>query len=331
MGVKEQEARNRVRILSDLHISQLPWWGQRVTLLRGSGRPDLLSQFKDALDLVRLARRHDVVITANVRNALALGLFKRLTFRRKPRHMMVEMRLDDQVPGLAWQAKLRLQRFAYATVDRMCVSAHRERTMYSQRLRVPLERTQFVPWHTNVLQPGRQDGLEGYVLSAGRTGRDWKTLAAAVTGTDIPVVVVCDRKAAQGVSFPPNVTVLMDIPYDRYRELLRRARAVILPLEPHVYSSGQVVILEAMALAKPLIVSKVVGTEDYVQDGKTGLLVEPENPLSLRQALQRLLSDPQLETALTENGLQEVMRRHTLDGYARTIIGVAEELVGSGA
>ena len=62
---------------------------------------------------VRSAGRYDVFISANVRNALALGLFKRLTGRRRPLLMMTEMRLDDPMPGAKWRLKIALQRFTY--------------------------------------------------------------------------------------------------------------------------------------------------------------------------------------------------------------------------
>ena len=66
---------------------------------------------------------------------------------------------------------------------------------------------------------------------------------------------------------------------------------VLVPLEAHVYSSGQVVILEAMALGKPVITSRVLGTEDYVVDGVDGLLVPPADAEALRQAMLAFLND----------------------------------------
>lgn len=318
-------ARGPVSIVTDLHVPQIEWWQRRMLVLPapGVGWRAFLS---GAWATIKTGLRHDVVISANVRNSLAMGFVKRLFGLRWPRLMMVEMRLDDPPPGLRWRLKVALQRFSYAKVDLMCVSARKEREQYAERLRVPLERLRFIPWHTNVLQPRHHPATENVIFSAGRTGRDWQTLARAVAGLATPVVVVCSKSDAERVSFPANVTVLTDIPYARYRELLSAARVVLIPLEPHVYSSGQVVILEAMALGKPVITTRVLGSEDYIDDGVDGLLVAPGDHQDLRAAIDKVLSNPALEQAMGHNAVATVLKRHTLDTYVTTLLGLAEQL-----
>lgn len=326
-----ERSRAAVSIATDLHVPQIDWWAKRIhvlPVLKGTGLRGFLSS---AWATIKAGLRHDVFISANVRNSLALGFVKRLFGLRRPRLMMVEMRLDDPPPGLRWRVKVALQRFSYATVDLMCVSAQKEREQYSQRLRVPLQRLRFIPWHTNVLQPQRHPATENVLFSAGRTGRDWQTLARAVAGLATRCVVVCPKSDAAKVAFPPEVTVLTDVPYARYRELLTAARIVLIPLEPHVYSSGQVVILEAMALGKPVITSRVLGSEDYIEDGVNGLLVTPGDAQELRAAIDKVLSNPALEESLARNALATVLERHTLDKYVTTIAGLAEELGTQGA
>jgi hypothetical protein len=236
---------------------------------------------------------------------------------------MTEMRLDDPTGDLRWRLKAALQRFAYAAVDALCVSARREARIYSERLRIPLDRFRFIRWHTNVLEPRWCPPAGGYLFAAGRTGRDWRTLAEALQGVDTPAIVVCSKSDARAIDWPPNVTVLTDIPYPRYRELLEGASAVIVPLEQHTFSSGQVVILEAMALGKAVIAARVLGSEDYIVDGVDGLLVTPENGDELRAALRVLVSTPGLAERLGRAGLAKVCQFHTLEQYVRNVIAVA--------
>jgi hypothetical protein len=325
-----EPGRGTVSILTDLHVPQIDWWAKRLQVLPPPKGHGLRPFFSSAWAMIKAGLGKDVIISANVRNSLAMGFVKRLFGLKRPRLMMVEMRLDDPPPGLRWRLKVALQRFSYATVDLMCVSARRERELYSQRLRVPIERFRFIPWHTNVLQPQRHAATQNVIFSAGRTGRDWPTLAKAVAGLSVPTIVVCSKSDAQRVSFPESVTVLTDIPYERYRELLSSARIVLIPLEPHVYSSGQVVILEAMALGKPVITTRVLGSEDYVEDGVNGLLVEPGDAEQLRAAIEKVLADPELEDRLARNALATVLERHTLDRYVNTIVGLAEQLGAHG-
>lgn len=316
------------RFVTDHPIGQLPWWADALTVLPRAPGGGLRASLRDSWQAVRNGRHADVFISARVRNALALGMLKRLTRRKRPLLVMTEMRLDDPRRGLKWRLKVALQRYAYAAVDAMCVSARAEIDVYSARLRVPAERFRFVPWHTNVLNPRWCPPSGSYVFAAGRTGRDWTTLAQAVRGVDVQVTVVCTAQDAATARFPGNVTVLSDVPYARYRELLEGASAVIVPLEPHVYSSGQVVILEAMALGKTVIASRVLGSEDYITDGVDGLLVAAGDAAALRSAILSATTTPTFGEAIGRAAVDKVRRVHTLEQYARNILQVACDLVG---
>jgi glycosyltransferase involved in cell wall biosynthesis len=321
----KQALRVPVRIFTDLPIGQLSWWQKRLTVFRWPNRQGALASYVAAWRAVRQARHHDVFVSANVRNALAAGLYKRLWRRQRPLLVMTEMRLDDPRRDLSWRAKLMLQRFGYASADLLCVSARGEIDIYSARLGIPAERFRFVPWHTNVLEPRWCKPSGDYFFAAGRTGRDWRTLADAVRGLDVEVTVVCSRLHASATDFPPNVTVLTDVPYQQYRALLEGAFAVVLPLEVHEYSTGQVVILEAMALGKAVVATRVLGSEDYVLDGQDGLLVPPYDAGALRAALAGLYSSPARAERLGRAAVEKVRRDHTLERYACETVRLAEE------
>lgn len=317
-------------IVTDVVVSQVPWWSRRLTVLPAPRLTGRLASLEAAARALVRGANSDVFISGNPRNALVLGLLKRVTGRRRPLLMMTELRLDDPQPTMIWRAKVALQRVAYAAADVLCVSARREIDAYAQRLGLPPARFRFIPWHTNVLEPRSHAATGPYLFAAGRTSRDWPTLAAAAQGLEVPFVVVCSAADARRVPFPPNVTVLTDVPYTRYRELLEGARAVVVPLEDHVYSSGQVVILEAMALGKPLITARVLGTEDYVVDGVDGLLTVPGDASSLRAAITRLLAEAGLAERLGAAALAKVTQHHTLDGYVRALAALAEDLSAGG-
>ena len=60
------------------------------------------------------------------------------------------------------------------------------------------------------------------------------------------------------------------------------------------------VLLEAMAMQVAVISTVVSGIPELVRDGETGLLVEPDHPASLAQAIRRLLGDADLRARLGE-------------------------------
>jgi glycosyltransferase involved in cell wall biosynthesis len=62
------------------------------------------------------------------------------------------------------------------------------------------------------------------------------------------------------------------------------------------------VALEAMSAGVPVIASAVDGLAEVVTDGETGLLVPPDDPRLLAEAIARVLVDRSLSRALGERG-----------------------------
>jgi glycosyltransferase involved in cell wall biosynthesis len=58
---------------------------------------------------------------------------------------------------------------------------------------------------------------------------------------------------------------------------------------------------EAMASGLPIIATRVGGIPEFVQDKINGLLVPPENPYALRNAVGEILADPEIYGVLSKN------------------------------
>jgi phosphatidylinositol alpha-1,6-mannosyltransferase len=63
-----------------------------------------------------------------------------------------------------------------------------------------------------------------------------------------------------------------------------------------------IVYMEASARGIPVVAGNVAGARDAVVDGETGLLVDPEDPDAVAQALLTLVEDPQLARKMGEAG-----------------------------
>ncbi|MBI3780860.1 MAG: glycosyltransferase family 4 protein [candidate division NC10 bacterium] len=72
-------------------------------------------------------------------------------------------------------------------------------------------------------------------------------------------------------------------------------------------------LLEAMATGLPCVASRIGGCIDIVTHGKDGLLVDPDNPVALREATCRLLASPELRARLGRAARESVGSRFSLE------------------
>ena len=88
--------------------------------------------------------------------------------------------------------------------------------------------------------------------------RDFELLLAVARSLpDARFLVVASAEHARSLGErPPNVSVETDLPFDEMRDRLGRARVVALPVRDNSYSGATTVLLQAMALAKPIVVTR---------------------------------------------------------------------------
>jgi glycosyltransferase involved in cell wall biosynthesis len=77
----------------------------------------------------------------------------------------------------------------------------------------------------------------------------------------------------------------------RLHEIVRQSMCVVMP--SIWYENFPYAVLEAFALGKPVVASDIGGMPEMVQDGRTGLLVEPGNAHRLAVAINRLGAHPE--------------------------------------
>ncbi len=100
------------------------------------------------------------------------------------------------------------------------------------------------------------------------------------------------------------------------RELAALYRACDLFVAPSLYESFGFVFLDAMRASKPVVACRAGGVPEVVEDGATGLLVEPGDVDGLRDALARLIADPALRRAMGRAGRVRFEERFTAQAAA---------------
>ncbi len=99
------------------------------------------------------------------------------------------------------------------------------------------------------------------------------------------------------------------------------AIADIFALPSHSEGSPNV-LLEAMAAGIPVVATAVGGVPEIVQNEKSALLVSPNDPPALATAIDRLLHDQNLAGRLTKEARELVVRNHSPERYAGSLIEI---------
>jgi glycosyltransferase involved in cell wall biosynthesis len=96
---------------------------------------------------------------------------------------------------------------------------------------------------------------------------------------------------------------------------------------PSLSESSSNALMEAMATELPVVATRVGGTPSIVEDGSTGLLVPPGDPLALAGAILRLIEQPALAAGLAARGRKKIHEEFGIDQLMARIERLYEEFV----
>jgi hypothetical protein len=167
-------------------------------------------------------------------------------------------------------------------------------------------------------------------LSCGKTFRDYEVVRRAFEDLDVPLNLICPN-TADLAAMPPNVRVVTgahadhSVSYAELRDEYYRKSAfsliTIVPDPDERRAIGFTNLLEAMALARPVIVTRTGALlrEVDVEAEGIGVYVEPGDPASLRAAVRRMIDDRAAAAAMGARGRALCERRYDIERYARDL------------
>ena len=88
------------------------------------------------------------------------------------------------------------------------------------------------------------------------------------------------------------------------------------------------VIVEAMACERAVIGTSVGGIPEAIEDGKSGILVEPKNRTALVAAMERLAGERELRQKMGKIGKEIVTKKFSQDRNVETLLKLYENMLG---
>lgn len=179
-----------------------------------------------------------------------------------------------------------------------------------------LPRTAGFPDGRVVLAVGRWAANERYkgadllIQAAAELAGEFSDLKLVLVGSgdDLPRL----QELARESGAPGHIRFLANLSRSELAFCYDSAEIFALP------STGEgfgLVFLEAMAFRKPAIGTASGGIPDIVEDGVTGLLVDPKNPSSLPSALRALLSNRDLRLRMGQRAGEVVRERYNFQTF----------------
>jgi len=115
---------------------------------------------------------------------------------------------------------------------------------------------------------------------------------------------------------------------DEVASLMNKATVLCLPCVQAPDSNVDAlptVLLEALACGTPIISTNISGIPEIVTSGENGLLVEPEDPVSLSLEIERLLKSKQLQQEFAQKGRLKAAEKFDLHKNVRQLLQVFSE------
>jgi glycosyltransferase involved in cell wall biosynthesis len=307
-----------------------PSWDESI--LNGADSSKVLPEWwRLAREIQRLHGEYDAVVTWGEKLSLAMLMQQQLASASKPH---IAMMYQFEKPNIRVPLSV-LKRHLHSVVTWSSV----QRRALIDRIGFPTERVYLIRHYVDQIFYAPRPGEDDMICAVGAEMRDYATLVEALRGTGIRCHIATDH-----VRIPGRFRLLNDrrvpisdigtradthitkgrMPLTALRDLYARSRFVVVPLFPSDTDNGVTVILEAMAMGKPVICSSTRGQVDVVQEGVTGHYVPVGDVAALRAAIVSLWNEPQRAQEMGRNARALVEKNHTLERFTSTARSAAE-------
>ena len=300
---------------------------QTSTLLnkigRGLGLGDHLDQ-----QLRILFRRsdYDAVYSACQTNTVLLALLRSLNLFHKPLIALIH------------------HPFSHPFKDALFLKGHDRLLCLSEKVMEPFAQTpaihkkmDFIAWGADlpfydadlpdVVLPGVAPVAHlPVIVSAGKTERDHDTLVSACLDLDCALKIYCSAPTApHQTNLPDRIEIHASQSTHNavsYQELLtayRNAFAIAIPLTKTQNLAGLTSLLDAMAVGKPVIMTRNPHIELDIEKEGIGFCVQPDDVHGWQQAIASLLAHPEEAAAMGDRGRCLCEKKYNLDVFTNAL------------
>lgn len=231
----------------------------------------------------------DVIWTHTEREHLAVALLQRFRLPAARRPVLAQsVWLWDAWPEYG---AFRRSFIAWLLRSHPVEVVHSKVNREASRRSAPGRRVELLPFGSERIETDARNGPDAgarpLVVAVGNDiHRDWPTLAAAAnTLPHYDFRIVSRTRAAREANWPASTEVAPSSSRQELSALYSQAAVVVIPLTQNLHASGATSVIEALGVARPVVVTNTGGIDDYA--GGVCALVEVGDAKALAAAIAR--------------------------------------------
>ena len=167
--------------------------------------------------------------------------------------------------------------------------------------------------HTEVQSTEKED----YILYFGRLSRE-KGIYTLLDCTDINLVVAGTGPLEEYVKSDKSIKYVGFKTGEELISLISKAKATVYP--SIWYENCPFSVMESIMYGTPVVASNIGGIPELIDDGKTGILVEPRNSEQLSEAIKKICEDSNLASAMSKACLD--YKFDTVEEYSEKLLSI---------
>lgn len=265
-------------------------------------------------------KQYDAILSFYEKAGLPLALLQKITASKVP-HVFMSSWLS--APQKKWFLKR-----VHSTLSRIILWSSVQKQVAIEEIGIPEEKIKLINYGIDhkFWRPMPSD--IDIISAAGMEMRDYPTLIEAIRPLNIPCHIATGTSRGALFETVKKLYEIDDLPahvlvekksYTDLRAMYARSKFVVIPLLETDTDNGITVMLEAMAMGKTVICTRVEGQKDVLQDGVTGLYVPQGDPEALRKSIVTLWESPERCKVMGAAAREHVLKHHNIELFTDAI------------
>ena len=293
----------------------------------------VLGDLDQQLRILLQQSQFDVVYTGHYFNTLLLGFLHNIGLFKKPIYAIAYQSFRKSIWSMI------LVKFMVSGHDQLLCMSSEIKKQFQDAFNLPEDKLELIEWgcdldffdiKTSNYDPKTESNNQVFILSAGKSYRDYQTLTTVFKTLDCNLKIYCTKESApQDRALPDNIRVFYNpqqpafLSYEEMFAEYKRAYAVAIPLDINPRTSHNMIgltnLLEAMTLGKAVIMTRNQQLNIDIEKEGIGLWVKPGDVAGWRKGISYLLEYPNETQEMGKRARLLCEQKYNLDLFSQEI------------